>query len=201
MRTGVPTPALVLIVVGALLGPLYNLYCERLSGRLAAAFDLTERAASWTLPGGDVRTFEGGAQAYRPLVLNLSPEMNRVRLKLKIAAAHAPPGAPVARSPHRAEVLDGTRALFKRSLPIMLLPGEQYELTIGAFEVERPGQYVFLLSEESLPRVTVSKVTLDVYEGYLRPLPAILWLGRSALLIGVAWLLVTLWRGQRQDAS
>jgi hypothetical protein len=201
MRTGVPKPALALIVVGLLLGPLYNLYCERLSGRLAASFDLSERAASWTLPGGAVRTFEGGAQAYRPLVLTLSPDMNRIRLKLKIAAEHATPGTPVARSPHRAEVLEGTRAIFKRSLPIMLLPGEQYELTIGAFEVELPGEYVFLLSEESVPRVTVSKVTLDVYERYVRPLPPILWLGRTALLVGVVWLLVTLWRGHRQDAT
>ena len=201
MRTGVPKPALALIVVGALLGPLYNLYCERLSGRLAVSFDLTERAATWTLPGGAVRTGEGGAQAYRPLVLKLSPDMNRIRLKLKIAAAHAAPGTPVARSPHRAEVLEGTRAIFKRSLPIMLLPGEQYELTVGALEVELPGDYVFLLSEESPPHVTVSKVTLDVYERYVRPLPPILWLGRTALLVGVVWLLATLWQGQRQDAT
>jgi hypothetical protein len=201
MRAGVPRAALALIVAGALLGPIYNLYCERLSGQLAASFDLSERAAKWPLPDGAIRTFEGGTQAYRPVVLKLGPEMNRIRLKLKIAAAPAAPGTPVARSPHRAEVLEGTRAIFKRSLPIMLLPGEQYELTIGALEVELPGEYVFLLSEESPPRVTVSKVTLDVYERYVRPLPPILWLGRTALLAGVVWLLATLCRGQQREAD
>jgi hypothetical protein len=197
---GVPRAALALIVVGALLGPLYNLYCERLSGRLATSFDLVERAAQWPLPDGGTRTFENGAQGYRPLVLKLSPEMNRIRFKLKIAAAPAAPGTPVARSPHRVEVLDMGKPIFERSLPIMLLPGEQYELTAGTLEIERPGEYVFLLSEESPPRVTVSKVTLDVYERFVQPVRPILWLGRFALLVGVVWLLVLLWRGGRDTA-
>jgi hypothetical protein len=188
-----PAVAFALLVVGTLLGPVYSLYCEKASGRVATIFELTERATQWTLPDGSTRHIQGG-QAYRPVVLKLSPDMNRVRLKLIFDAAPGRADAQVGRSPHRAELLDTARPLLDRSLPLMLLPGEEYELTAGTVEIEHPGEYIFLLSEESPPRVTVSRVTLQVLEGFVKPIAAVVWGGRLAMLTGAVWLLYIIWR-------
>ena len=68
-------PALILLVLGLLLGPGYYAYCEYLSGEEVARHELRERADRWTLPDGSIQRFSGHL-AYQPVILELTPQRN-----------------------------------------------------------------------------------------------------------------------------
>ena len=72
----------MLLMVGLLLGPGYYIVAKYLSGEPGRTFTLTERAARWTLADGTILHFTRG-QAYRPVAIDLDPNMNRIGFELK----------------------------------------------------------------------------------------------------------------------
>ena len=76
-------PAILLIILGVILGPGYYAFCEHLSGEKLQSVTVTERADRWTLPDGTIQRFRKGL-AYRPVVLALEPDLNRLRLSLTL---------------------------------------------------------------------------------------------------------------------
>ena len=79
-------PTLLLIVLGTIFGPVYFVYCEYLSGETAEMHTLTERADRWELPDGAILRFRGGL-GYRPVALELTPELNLYRFRFIFDAA------------------------------------------------------------------------------------------------------------------
>ncbi len=80
--------ALLLIVLGLLIGPGYYAFCEHVSGRPGKNYALTERGNRWTLPDGSILRLRGG-MAYKPVPLELTPESNSYRLRFSFNVTQA----------------------------------------------------------------------------------------------------------------
>src|SRR5690242_12609868 len=71
-----------LLALGLMLGPVYLYMTTRIvGGEAGPSVTLTERAQRWTLPDGAILRFTRGA-AYKPVELQLDPQMNPIGLQL-----------------------------------------------------------------------------------------------------------------------
>lgn len=175
--------AALLIAIGLLLGPIYSTFWESLSGTLHESHALTERSDRWTLPDGSIQRFRGGL-AYRPVTLKLSPEMNRVRLRLAFETLRsAAPSS--AGNEYLATLLDIDHPVFERALQLDVAPGGKATLDVRAFEVFAPTEYLFLLEEVGKPALEASSVTLEVWARAEPPFKPVVWCGFGLLLIGM----------------
>jgi len=174
--------ALILVVLGVALGPAYYLYCEYLSGRDSASFELGTRAERWAMPDGSIQRFRSGL-AYRPLPLDLHPERNRVRLTLTFDMPAE--GAPAAVSEYQATLFDGDHPLLQRTLRVDMRPGASTAVTAGTLVIRTPAEHLFLLEELGAPALTPARVTLTVREAVEQPLMLLVWTGLALLLAGI----------------
>ena len=100
---------------------------------------LTERSDRWTLPDGSIQRFRGGL-AYRPIALKLTPEMNRVRLRLAFETTRsATEGS--AGNEYLATLLDVDHPVFERALQFAVAPGGKATLDVRAFIFVPTGIY------------------------------------------------------------
>ena len=175
--------AALMIAIGMLLGPIYSTFWESLSGTLHERHALTERSDRWTLPDGSIQRFRGGL-AYRPVTLKLTPEMNRVRLRLAFETAHSA-AKDTTGNEYLATLLDVDHPVFERSLQLTVAPGDKATLDVRAFEVFAPTEYLFLLEEVGKPTLDVSSVTLEVWERAEPAFKPVVWCGFGLLLIGM----------------
>ena len=175
--------SILLILLGLLLGPGYYLYCEHLSGRTATTLELNERADRWALPDGSIQRFRSG-RAYRPLVLDLHPERNRVRLSL---AFDLPAEGRPAVNHYQATLFDLDHPLLQRELSMHVRPGASASARVGTVQVHTPGEHLFLLEELGTPALTPVRATLTVREAVERPLMPVVWAGIAMLLAGLGW--------------
>jgi hypothetical protein len=174
--------ALILIVLGLLLGPGYYAYCEYLTGEEVARHELRERADRWTLPDGSIQRFSGHL-AYQPVILELTPEHNDVRLRLTFhAAADAAPGE----NQYQATLFDLDHPVRQRDLEVRLGPGDAQSAVVGIFPVHTPADHVFILEEVGKPGAAVSHVTLTAEQGVARLVSGLAWTGVALLLGGGA---------------
>jgi hypothetical protein len=176
--------ALLLIVLGLLLGPGYYVYCQHLSGKEVGRYELRERAERWTMPDGSVQRFSGHL-AYQPVVLQLTPERNDVRLRLTF---HAAGDTTAGRNSYLATLFDLDHPLVQRELDIDLKAGAATPATVATLPVHAPGEHVFILEELGRPAASISHVTLTVYQGAERLVATLAWAGTAMLLVGVALL-------------
>lgn len=183
LRGGMVQRAALLIALGLILGPIYSTFWESLSGTLHESHALTERSDRWTLPDGSIQRFRGGL-AYRPVVLKLTPEMNRVRLRLAFETARSATEGP-AGNEYLATLLDVDHPVFERAVQLTVAPGGKSTLDVRAFEVFVPTEYLFLLEEVGKPTLDVSSLTLEVWERAEPPFKPVVWCGFGLLLIGM----------------
>jgi hypothetical protein len=182
-RGGMVQRAALMIAIGLLLGPIYSTFWETLSGSLHESHALTERSDRWTLPDGSIQRFRGGL-AYRPVTLKLTPEMNRVRLRLAFETAHSATKDTIGNE-YLATLLDVDHPVFERALQLNVAPGGKATLDVRAFEVFVPTEYLFLLEEVGKPTLDVSSVTLEVWERAEPAFKPVVWCGFGLLLIGM----------------
>ena len=183
LRGGMVQRAALMIAIGLLLGPTYSTLWESLSGALHESHALTERSDRWTLPDGSIQRFRGGL-AYRPVTLKLTPEMNRVRLRLAFGTVRSATEG-TAGNEYLATLLDVDHPVFERALQLTVAPGGKATLDVRAFEVFAPTEYLFLLEEVGKPALEVSSVTLEVWERAEPPFKPVVWCGLGLLLIGM----------------
>ena len=174
----------LLVLLGLLLGPGYYLYCEHLSGRLTATFELSERADRWALPDGSIQRFRGGL-AYRPVILDLHPERNFVRLTLTF---DMPAEGQQAVNRDQATLFDLDHPLLQRELAVEARPGASASQRVGTVQVHTPGAHLFLLEELGAPGLTPARVVLTVREEVERPVMPLVWAGIAMLLAGAGWM-------------
>lgn len=175
-------PALLLTVLGLILGPGYYLYCEHLSGREAPPLELKERADRWQLADGSIMRFRSG-QAYRPVPLDLDPERNLVRLRLSFAMPAAPPSR--TDTEYQASLFDLDQPLMQRILRLPAKPGGVHTIVLGTIVVRTPAEHLFVLEEIGNPVLPAAQVLLRVRESVEQPFMPLVWGGVAMLLSGI----------------
>lgn len=170
-----------------MLGPVYFILSTYILGEAGESVVLTERGQRWTLPDGAILRF-ARSQAYRPVEVNLTPEMNRIGLQLVFEAAA---GSRQGDGPddYQADLLQTDQPILQRPLQISLQPGEKKTVNAGTLEVYYPGAYVFVLEAPLTPHVPLSQVTLNIHRNVHVPLMPLVWLGLAMIAAGLAFYL------------
>ena len=176
-----------MLAIGLMLGPVYFVMTAYILGEPGPSFVLTERGPRWTLPDGAILRFSRGA-AYRPVEVQLQPEMNPIGLQLVFEAAAGPRQGEGA-DDYQATLLQADQAILQRPLQVSLQPGEKKSIKAGTLEVYYPGAYIFVLEGPAAPHVPVSQVTLNIRQHVQTPIMALVWLGAAMIVVGVAFYL------------
>ena len=172
---------LLLLVVGILLGPVYYAYCLLFSGKTTQTIEMTERASRWVTADGIILRF-GNGQAYKPVALALSPDMNRVALRLSFTFADGS----TARSPpelqYQATLLQLDHTVLERPMLLRVARAGTQTQDIGPLEIPYPAEYLFLLEEAGEPEL-VPTLSLELIEHIVTPVRSIVWTGLGLLMI------------------
>jgi hypothetical protein len=172
--------ALLLIVLGLLIGPGYYAFCEHFSGRPGQNYALTERGNRWPLPDGSILRLRGG-QAYKPLPLELTPESNGYRLRFSFNITQA--AAADATNNYQVSLLQGDTGVAERSIQVR--GRGNVAVALDPLQIFYPGGYTLVLEEVGTPPLTVSGVGLQIDTGVERPRMWIAWSGLVLLVFGV----------------
>ena len=185
-------------MVGLLFGPGYYIVTAYLSGEPGQTFTLTERAARWTLPDGTILHFARGS-AYRPVAIDLDPNMNRIAFELSFQ--FAPPqtgGTAAAAEDYEAVLYQADQAILQRALRVDAKPAGTRKVDAGSIEIYYPGTYTFILEGPEPVRVPVSQVTLQVRQRIETPSTPFLVIGMVLLVVGLALSLEPYLPGRRR---
>ncbi len=109
-----------MLAIGLMLGPVYFVMTAYILGEPGPSFVLTERGPRWTLPDGAILRFSRGA-AYRPVEVELQPEMNPIGLQLVFEAAAGTRQGEGA-DDYQATLLQADQAILQRPLQVSLQP-------------------------------------------------------------------------------
>lgn len=176
--------ALLLIVLGLLIGPGYYAFCEHVSGRPGQNYALTERSNRWTLPDGSILRLRGGL-AYKPLPLELTPDSNSYRLRFSFNVTQA--DATDAANDYQVSLLQGDTGVAERSVQVK--GRGNVTVTLNPLQIFYPGSYLLVLEEVGTPPLTVSGVSLQIDTGVEKPKMWIAWSGLVLLVFGVGILI------------
>ena len=171
----------LLIVIGLLLGPAYFYFCEILSGKVAATHALTERANRWELPDGAILRVKSGL-AFKPVILDLNPEMNRYRLRFSFEVIRRDATAAATQNSYQVSLLQGDTTVLERSFEIK--DTGEISRTLESFEVFYPASYVMLLEESGAPSLNVASVKFELLNRVEKPTMWLVWSGLVMLGFG-----------------
>lgn len=174
--------AVLLIVIGLLIGPGYYAFCEHVSGRPGQTYSLTERGNRWPLPDGSILRVRGGL-AYKPLPLELTPQSNDYRLRFSFKVAQADSAATDATNNYQVSLLQGDTGGAERSIQVK--GRGDVAVVLDPLQIPYPGSYVLVLEEVGTPPLTVSGVSLRIDTGVEKPTMWIAWSGLVLLVFGV----------------
>ena len=176
--------ALLLLVLGLIIGPGYFAFCEHVSGRPGQHYALTERGNRWTMPDGSILRLRGG-MAYKPLSLELTPESNGYRPRFTFNVTQA--DASDAKNDYQVSLLQGDISVAERNIQVR--GRGNVIVTLDPLQIFYPGGYTLVLEEVGTPPLTVSGVGLQIDTGVEKPKMWIAWSGLVLLVIGVGVLL------------
>lgn len=176
--------ALLLLVLGLLIGPGYFAFCEHVSGRPGQTYALTERGNRWTMPDGSILRLRGG-MAYKPVPLELTPESNGYRLRFSFNVTQS--DASDATNEYQVSLLQGDTGIAERSIKVK--GRGKVDVALDPLQIFYPGGYVLVLEEVGSPALTVSGVSLQIDTGVEKPKMWIAWSGMALLVLGVGVLL------------
>jgi hypothetical protein len=188
-------PVALLLVLGVILGPVYYGYCLLFSGKVAQSRALTERADRWITPDGAILRFHGGL-GYKPVLLELHPDMNLVTLRLRFSSGQARRDDDTTKLQYQASLLERDHTVLQRSIAIELRPGKSHDFDIGPVEIPYPAQYLVLLEEAGKP-AAIPEVTLQVVEKVEKPNMPVAWTGVVLLVVAFVFQLHALWSSRR----
>jgi len=172
----------LLIVLGLLVGPAYNYFCEHLSGQVAETHALTERANRWELPDGAILRVKSGL-AFKPVVLELNSQSNQYRLRFNFDVMRRDGIAAGAQNSYQVSLLQGDTTVLERSFEVN--ESGKISRTLESFEVFDPGSYVLLLEEAGTPALNVSSVKFELLNKVETPLMWLVWSGLVMLGFGI----------------
>ncbi len=175
-------PAIALLLMaGLLLGPGYYAYCLYLSGRTSQTIEMTERASRWVTPDGSILRFANGV-AYKPVVLTLTPEMNRVALRLRFLFGDDMNVKTGTGLQYQASLAQFDHTILERPIVVSARRSGSQKVDLGSMEIPYPADYLFVLEEKgnTQPAPTVS---LEVVESVETPNRTIIWTGMALLIV------------------
>lgn len=176
--------ALLLVVLGVMVGPGYFAFCEYLSGRPGKTFAMTERGDRWMLPDGSILRVRGG-MAYKPVPLELTPDENGYRLRFTFNVTQA--DASKAGNRYEATLMQGDTSVMRRDLNV---DGRgRIAVALDPLKILFPGAYTLILEEVGAPALTVDGVGLQLDTGVEAPKMWLAWSGLALLAAGVVLLL------------
>jgi hypothetical protein len=188
----------LLLMVGLLFGPGYFIVTAYLSGEPGQTFTLTERSARWTLPDGTILHFAHGS-AYKPVAIDLDPNMNRIAFELSFQFAPAQAGATAAATEdYEAVLYQADQAILQRALRVDAKSAGTRKIDAGSIDVYYPGTYTFILEGPEPVHVPVSQVTLQVRQKIETPSMPFLVVGMVVLVVGLALSLEPYLPGRRR---
>jgi hypothetical protein len=180
--------AILLILVGLVLGPGYYAWATFASGSKVVEQRLGEKGGRWTLPSGDVMRFSK-ANAFKPVELALDPAMNTVGLVLVFEVVGDVRMEPVRSNAYQALLLaDGTSVVEKQvtiGRGTELGPDQRRSELVATVDVPAPGTYTFVLEESAPPELPLAGITLEVRRHVVRARMEVVWLGVALLVAGV----------------
>ncbi|MGH9845569.1 MAG: hypothetical protein ACREEM_43215 [Blastocatellia bacterium] len=174
---------LLLIVLGAIFGPVYFAYCEYLSGETAETHTLTERADRWELPDGTILRFRGGL-GYRPVALELTPELNLYRFRFTFDVVRSEASPEDAGNDYQVSVLQDDVGIFERSF--RAAGNGAISIALDPMEILYRGSYVLLLEEVGTPQLQVAGVKLEMRTKVEKMRTWLVWSGLVMLAFGAA---------------
>ena len=176
--------ALLLLVLGLLIGPGYFAFCEHVSGRPGQTYALTERGNRWTMPDGSILRLRGG-MAYKPLPLELTPDSNGYRLRFSFNVTQT--DASDAANEYQVSLLQADTGIAERSIKVK--GRGKVDVALDPLQIFYPGGYTLVLEEVGTPPLAVSGVSLQIDTGVEKPKMWIAWSGLALLVLGVGVLL------------
>ena len=176
-------PTLLLIVLGTIFGPVYFAYCEYLSGETVEMHTLTERADRWELPDGAILRFRGGL-GYRPVALELTPDLNLYRFRFIFDAARTEASSKNPGNDYQMSLLQGDVGIFERSF--RAAGKGVISVALDPMEIIYRGSYVLVLEEVGLPQLQVAAVKLEVRTKVEKMRTWLVWSGLVMLAFGAA---------------
>ena len=179
MRPAIP----LLLVLGILLGPVYYAYCLFLTGESAQTVKMTERAARWTTADGSILRFSNGL-AYKPVVLALTPKMNRVTLRLSFAFNEMTQPQQGKELAYQASLVELDHTVVERPLRVEVDASRIQTVDVGPLQILYPADYLFLLVEAG-DFNTVPQVELVVLKNIQTPARSIIWTGMALLIVAL----------------
>ena len=171
----------LLLMVGLLIGPGYYAYCLFLSGRTSQTIEMTERASRWVTPDGSILRFADGV-AYKPVVLALTPEMNRVALRLRFSFGDDAKTKAGTELQYQASLAQFDHTILERPIIVDARRSGTQTVDVGPMEIPYPADYLFVL-EEIGDMSTVPSISLDVVGNVEVPNRTIMWTGLVLLIV------------------
>ncbi len=172
---------LLLIVLGAIFGPVYFAYCEYVSGENAETHTLTERSDRWELPDGAILRFRGGL-GYRPIALELTPELNHYRFRFTFDLAPSQASPKDAGNDYQVSIMQGDIGIFERSF--RAAGNGAVSVALNPMEILYGGGYVLLLEEVGTPQLQIRGVKLEVRTKVEKTRTWLVWSGLAMLAFG-----------------
>jgi hypothetical protein len=181
-------PAIPLLVtLGILLGPVYYAYCLFLTGETAQTVEMSERAVRWTTADGTILRFSNGL-AYKPVPLELTPEMNRVTFRLRFTFDEIVDTRQRGELRYQVSLAELDHTVVERPLRVEASASKTQTVDVGPLQILYPAEYLFLLVEVG-GLDHVPQIELVVLEQVETPARSIIWTGMALL---IAALVVTL---------
>ena len=177
MRPTIP----LLLVVGILLGPVYYAYCLLFSGTTTQTIEMTARASRWVTGDGIILRFASG-QAYKPVALKLSPDMNRIVLRLRFTFADGSSARFPLELQYQATLVQLDHTVLERPMLLRVSRTGTQTQDIGPLEIPYPAEYLFLLEEAAEPEF-VPTLSLELIEHIETPIRSVVWTGLGLLMI------------------
>ena len=170
----------LLLVLGIVLGPVYYGYCILYSGRIAQTVEMTERASRWTTADGSILRFSNG-QAYKPVVLLLTPDMNGVLFRLDFTFGADVEKQSTSVLKYQVSLAELNQTVLERPIRIQPASSGTQSVDVGPLQVPYAADYLFLLAEVGDVAI-VPKVGLNVLEEVQTPVMSIVWTGMGLLI-------------------
>jgi hypothetical protein len=176
-----------LIALGLVFGPAYYIYARFFSGVLVASFRFDmEESPSLSKPKSAKASL---LRVSEPVAVPLNPQMDPVRLTLKLRGHWDTRLVGPVRNRYRARLAHGDALISERVFEVAAAgpdPGSQvYRKVLATLRVPREGDYVFLLEEIAEPEMVASDFQLEVRSNIQYPEMRIVMAGLIMFLSGV----------------
>lgn len=187
-----------LIVVGLLLGPAYLVYTNILSGSSMATHTVFEQDISHAGSRRNSVTFTGTGKWSEPVKVQLSPDMNPVRVNF--SANHAPGPTNRATNQYVATLKDDSGVVWKTNFKLTTKSRDKDTISIGTtrttkgevhtFEVDDAGNYELEIKPKSRPKIAVANLSVSIRRNVAIPNMAIAGSGFLILILGFGLIFV-----------